>query len=94
MKSSPNNEEKPDPNEAVASAAAELAPVSVYLPPPGSATTDVPLAAENESMRAQIQDLTEKLNTLKVKRAEDREKLRDYGSLKMQAALVPDFKGR
>ena len=73
--------------------AAELAPVSVNLPPPGGATTDVALVAENEVLRGQIQDLTEKLNTLKVKRAEDREKLRDYGTLKMQAALVPDFKG-
>ena len=62
------------------------------LPPAGNATTDAALVAENESLRVEIQDLTEKLNTIKVKRAEDRDKLKDYGTLKMQASMIPEYK--
>ena len=76
----------------------EEPPESVILPPEmpkfGSATTDAALVAENENLRAQIQDLTEKLNTIKVKRAEDRDKLKDYGALKMQVSMIPEYKSK
>jgi dynactin 1 len=34
-------------------------------------------------LRSQIKDLNEKLETLKLKRAEDREKLREFDKLKL-----------
>ncbi len=38
---------------------------------------------EKVQLRSQIKDLNEKLETLKLKRAEDREKLREFDKLKL-----------
>ena len=44
--------------------------------------------ADSEALKSQIKDLTEKLDTLKAKRAEDREKLREAEKLKLQNQQV------
>lgn len=43
---------------------------------------------DSEALKSQIKDLTEKLDTLKAKRAEDREKLREAEKLKLQNQQV------
>ena len=39
-------------------------------------------------LKAQVKDLTEKLETLKLKRAEDRDKIREYDKQKIQIQQV------
>ena len=51
-------------------------------------------AADDEEkalLRSQITDLTEKLETLKLKRAEDREKLREYDRSKVHTEQASDL---
>lgn len=43
-------------------------------------------------MRAQIRDLNEKLETIKIKRQEDREKLKEYDKTKLQLEQLLEFK--
>ena len=43
---------------------------------------------EADKLKAQVKDLTEKLETLKLKRAEDRDKLREYEKSKLQIQQV------
>lgn len=45
-------------------------------------------------MRAQIRDLNEKLDTLKLKRQEDREKLKEYDKTKIQLEQLIEFKSK
>lgn len=45
-------------------------------------------STDSEALKSQIKDLTEKLDTLKAKRAEDREKLREAEKLKLQNQQV------
>lgn len=66
---------------------------------PGQAMTSTPITSveeklihlqysqELENRNQQIKDLTEKLETLKIKRQEDKEKLKDYDKLKIQVYL-------
>lgn len=49
---------------------------------------------EIENMRAQIRDLNEKLETLKNKRIEDREKLKEYDKTQLQLEQLFEFKSR
>lgn len=42
---------------------------------------------ELENRNQQIKDLTEKLESLKIKRLDDKEKLKDYDKLKIQARI-------
>lgn len=63
---------------------------------PGQALTSTPISTieeklsnlqfqqELENRSQQIKDLSEKLETLKIKRLEDKERLKDYDKLKIQ----------
>lgn len=44
-----------------------------------------------ESLKSQVKDLSEKLETLKLKRAEDREKIREIDKLKIQNQQVISY---
>ena len=58
-------------------------------PPTGSAgASEAADSKEAEKLKAQVKDLTEKLETLKLKRAEDRDKLREYEKSKLQIQQV------
>lgn len=46
------------------------------------------LQTEIENRNQQIRDLTEKLETLKSKRQDDKEKLKDYDKLKIQVIII------
>lgn len=46
--------------------------------------SNLQLQAELENRSQQIRDISEKLETLKIKRQEDKEKLKDYDKLKIQ----------
>lgn len=66
---------------------------------PGQALTSTPISTieeklsnlqfqqELENRNQQIKDLNEKLETLKTKRLEDKEKLKDYDKLKIQVRI-------
>lgn len=67
---------------------------------PGQALTSTPISTieeklnnlqfqqELENRNQQIKDLSEKLETLKIKRLEDKEKLKDYDKLKIQVSFL------
>eukprot|EP00096_Caligus_rogercresseyi_P008348 TRINITY_DN2701_c0_g1_i1.p1 TRINITY_DN2701_c0_g1~~TRINITY_DN2701_c0_g1_i1.p1 ORF type:complete len:1161 (-),score=439.41 TRINITY_DN2701_c0_g1_i1:84-3566(-) len=44
--------------------------------------------------REEVKDLSEKLETLKIKRAKDHEKLKDFDKMKIQLESLSEFKGR
>lgn len=46
------------------------------------------LQTEIENRNQQIRDLNEKIETLKLKRQDDREKLKDYDKLKIQVISI------
>lgn len=52
------------------------------------------LQQENEDLRSQIRDLTEKLDTLKQRRNEDKERFREFDKLKTQFEQMQEFKVR
>ncbi|KAJ8931890.1 hypothetical protein NQ314_015159 [Rhamnusium bicolor] len=52
------------------------------------------LQQELENRSQQIRDLGEKLETLKLKRQEDKEKLKDYDKLKIQLEQLIEFKSK
>ncbi|XP_034231656.1 dynactin subunit 1 isoform X2 [Thrips palmi] len=49
---------------------------------------------ENDMLKAQVRDLTEKLDTLKAKRLHDKELLRDFEKTKLQLESMLEFKNR
>lgn len=49
---------------------------------------------ENENLRAEIKDLQEKLETLKIKRNQDKEKLKEADKVKIQLQQLLEFKAR
>lgn len=49
---------------------------------------------ELDNRNQQIKDLTEKLETLKIKRQEDKEKMKDYDKLKIQLDQLLEFKSK
>lgn len=49
---------------------------------------------EIENRNQQIKDLAEKLETLKIKRQEDKEKMKDYDKLKIQLEQLLEFKAK
>lgn len=52
------------------------------------------LQQENDSLKAQVRDLNEKLETLKAKRLQDKELLRDFEKTKLQLESMLEFKNR
>ncbi|XP_040191611.1 dynactin subunit 1 isoform X3 [Rana temporaria] len=57
------------------------------LPAPGS-------SKEEENLRAQVKDLDEKLETLKMKRAEDKAKLKELEKSKLQLEQLQEWKSK
>lgn len=49
---------------------------------------------ENDELRNQIRDLTEKLDTLKQRRTEDKERLREFDKMKLQYDQLQEFKSK
>lgn len=52
------------------------------------------LQQENDDLRIQVRDLTEKLDTLKQRRNEDKERFREYDKIKTQFEQMQEFKLR
>lgn len=52
------------------------------------------LQQENDDLRNQVRDLTEKLETLKQRRNEDKERFREYDKIKTQFEQMQEFKVR
>lgn len=49
---------------------------------------------ENEDLKSKVTDLQEKLETLKIRRAEDREKLKEFDKMKTQFEQLQEFKSK
>lgn len=49
---------------------------------------------ENEDLRRQVTDLNEKLETLRIRRSEDKERLREFDKMKTQYETLQEFKGK
>ncbi|XP_058472370.1 dynactin subunit 1 isoform X7 [Solea solea] len=69
------------------------APVIPTLPSPGKPADPVP-SKEEESLRAQVKDLDEKLETLKMKRTEDKAKLKELEKHKIQLEQLQEWKNK
>ncbi|VDM22098.1 unnamed protein product, partial [Hydatigera taeniaeformis] len=71
-----------------------VSPTSSHLHLEGPVTVEDTLSAdvrvELENLRAEVKDLTEKLEVLKAKRAEDRVKLKEAESMKVQLAQLEE----
>ncbi|XP_044001039.1 dynactin subunit 1 isoform X2 [Aphidius gifuensis] len=52
------------------------------------------LLSENENLKSQVTDLNEKLETLRVKRMQDKEKLKEYEKTKLQLDQLLEFKSK
>ncbi|KAG5677570.1 hypothetical protein PVAND_007319 [Polypedilum vanderplanki] len=52
------------------------------------------LQQENEDLKNQVRDLSEKLETLKIRRSEDKERMREYDKMKTQFDQLQEFKGK
>ncbi|XP_050068191.1 dynactin subunit 1 isoform X2 [Anopheles maculipalpis] len=75
-----------------------ISPSPAPTPAPGSSTEDrihiLQLQQELDEMRKLNGDLSEKLETLKQRRAEDRERLREFDKLKTQYEQLVEFKSK
>ncbi|XP_053670945.1 dynactin subunit 1 [Anopheles nili] len=73
-------------------------PSPAMTPAPGSSTEDrihiLQLQQELEESRKQATDLSEKLETLKQRRAEDRERMREFDKMKTQYEQLVEFKSK
>ncbi|XP_039993986.1 dynactin subunit 1 isoform X5 [Xiphias gladius] len=67
------------------------APVIPTLPSPGKPPAPVP-SKEEEALRAQVKDLEEKLETLKMKRTEDKAKLKELEKHKIQLEQLQEWR--
>nr|CAG4641483.1 EOG090X01OH [Eurycercus lamellatus] len=54
--------------------------------------TGIQLSHENENLKAEIRDLNEKLETLKVRRGQDKEKLKEADKMRLQLDQLLEFK--
>lgn len=52
------------------------------------------LQQENDDLRNQVRDLTEKLDTLRLRRAEDKERFREFDKMQTQFEQMQEFKAR
>ncbi|KAM8833697.1 dynactin subunit 1 isoform 7-T10 [Synchiropus picturatus] len=69
------------------------APVIPTLHSPGTPPVPVP-SKEEEALRAQVKDLDEKLETLKMKRTEDKAKLKELEKHKIQLEQLQEWKSK
>ncbi|XP_034432649.1 dynactin subunit 1 isoform X12 [Hippoglossus hippoglossus] len=67
------------------------APIIPTLPSPGRPQAPVP-SKEEEALRGQVKDLEEKLETLKMKRTEDKAKLKELEKHKIQLEQLQEWK--
>ncbi|KAK7862442.1 hypothetical protein R5R35_001346 [Gryllus longicercus] len=56
--------------------------------------TQLQMQQEMEGLRAEVRDLNEKLETLRAKRQQDKEKLKEHDKLRMQLEQMVEFKTR
>ncbi|XP_060781636.1 dynactin subunit 1 [Neoarius graeffei] len=63
------------------------------LPSPGAPPIPAP-SKEEEALRAQVKDLEEKLETLRIKRAEDKAKLKELEKHKIQLEQLQEWKNK
>ncbi|XP_014615435.1 PREDICTED: dynactin subunit 1 isoform X2 [Polistes canadensis] len=54
--------------------------------------THLQLMQENENLKAQVRDLNEKVETLRVKRIQDKERMKDFEKTKLQFEQLLEFK--
>ncbi|KAM5250178.1 dynactin subunit 1 isoform 10-T10 [Hipposideros larvatus] len=73
--------------------AAPLIPTPA-LTSPGAAPPLLSPSKEEEGLRAQVRDLEEKLETLRLKRAEDKAKLKELEKYKIQLEQVQEWKSK
>lgn len=67
-------------------------------PAPTSSTEEkihvLQMQQENEELKNQVRDLSEKLETIKIRRADDKERLRDFDKMKTQYDQLQEFKSK
>lgn len=68
-------------------------------PAPPTASTEekihvLQMQQENEELKNQVRDLSEKLETIKIRRADDKERLRDFDKMKTQYDQLQEFKSK
>ncbi|KAM9400936.1 dynactin subunit 1-like isoform 10-T10 [Salvelinus alpinus] len=71
---------------------APVVPLPSGIPTTSGAQTPATPSKEEESLRGQVKDLEEKLETLKIKRAEDKVKLKELEKHKIQLEQLQEWK--
>ncbi|KAK2585771.1 hypothetical protein KPH14_010379 [Odynerus spinipes] len=56
--------------------------------------THLQLMQENDNLKAQVRDLNEKVETLRVKRIQDKERMKDFEKTKLQLEQLLEFKAK
>ncbi|XP_051153127.1 dynactin subunit 1 isoform X2 [Leptopilina boulardi] len=56
--------------------------------------THMQIAQENENLKSQVRDLTEKVELLRVKRIQDKERMKDFEKVKIQLDQLIEFKSK
>ena len=69
--------------------AADLTAMSMDI---GSKMENLQQQQEIEGLRAEVKDLSEKLETLKIKRTEDKVKLKEFEKVKIQLQQLQEYK--
>ncbi|XP_031847377.1 dynactin subunit 1 isoform X2 [Nomia melanderi] len=75
------------PGQVMAGSAAAASVVEEKL-------THLQLQQENENLKSQVRDLTEKMDTLRVKRIQDKERMKDFEKTKLQLEQLIEFKAK
>ncbi|XP_066581763.1 dynactin subunit 1 isoform X2 [Prorops nasuta] len=73
------------PGQAMAGSAAAASIVEEKL-------SQMQLLQENDNLKAQVRDLNEKVETLRVKRMQDKERMKDFEKIKIQLEQLIEFK--
>lgn len=73
-------------------------PMTSQAPTPQPSAEDklhnLQLLQENDELRKQVTDLNEKLETLKIRRSGDKERLREFDKMKTNLETLQEFKGK
>ncbi|XP_043274980.1 dynactin subunit 1 isoform X2 [Venturia canescens] len=56
--------------------------------------THMQLAQENDNLKSQVVDLTEKVETLRIKRLQDKERMKEFEKTKLQLEQLLEFKSK
>uniref|UniRef100_A0A3B4AVH1 Dynactin subunit 1 n=1 Tax=Periophthalmus magnuspinnatus TaxID=409849 RepID=A0A3B4AVH1_9GOBI len=80
--------------ESLSSSHSDISEAVQSAPAPAALATLAPATPEEENLRTQVKDLEEKLETLRMKRSEDKAKLKELEKHKIQLEQLQEWKSK